>query len=278
MIFDPKIRRTDSQPGPKLVLSPNTIDRLLPFGNLEQFPPGTSLFARGARACDFFIVISGSVELLEHRRNGAYAVLVVLGPGQFAGELDLLSGRESLLSCRVIKRSTVLRIPGILLKRVFEFEPEAAELIVNGWIDRRSALVQQSQGGVIVIGDGSSPNTTRVQQFLSRNGYPARIVDSTQHHDSQMLLASLGLESQELPVVFLPGQRMLRNPTNAALADELGMNGRISETKVFDVAVVGAGPSGLAAAVYASSEGLDTIVIEGIAPGGQAQAHASKII
>jgi thioredoxin reductase (NADPH) len=270
MIFDTKIRRTDNQPGPELVLSRNTIDRLLPFGNLEHFPSGTSLFARGARACDFFIVISGSVELLEHRRNGSYAVLVVLGPGQFAGELDLLSGRESLLSCRVIKRSTVLRIPGILLKRMFEFEPEAAELIVNGWIDRRSALVQQSQGGVIVIGDGSSPNTTRVQQFLSRNGYPARIVDSTQHHDSQMLLASLGLESQELPVVFLPGQRMLRNPTNAALADELGMNGRISETKVFDVAVVGAGPSGLAAAVYASSEGLDTIVIEGIAPGGQA--------
>ena len=270
MTSDPKTRMTDG--GPKLgsALSQNTTDSLLRFGNLEQFSPGTSLFTRGARACDFFIVISGSVELLEHRRNGTHAVLAVLGPGQFAGELDLLSGRESLLSCRVVKRSTVLRIPGESLKRMFESEPDAAELIVNGWIKRRSRLVQQAQGGVIVIGEGSNPDTARVQQFLSRNGYPARTVDSAQHNDGQMLLVSLGLEPRELPVVFLPGQRMLRNPTNAALADELGMNERINERKVFDVAVVGAGPSGLAAAVYASSEGLDTIVIEGTAPGGQA--------
>jgi thioredoxin reductase (NADPH) len=274
MTSDPKTRMPDSRPGLRSALPQNTTDKLLRFGRLEQFSPGTSLFTRGARACDFFIVISGSVELLEHRRNGSYAVLAVLGPGEFAGELDLLSGRESLLSCRVVKRSEVLRIPGGSLKQMFESEPDAAELIVNGWIERRSWLVRQSQGGVIVIGESFSPSTARVQQFLSRNGYPARTIDSAQHHDGRMLLASLGLEPHELPVVFLPGQRMLRNPTNAALADELGMNEPINEKKVFDVAVVGAGPSGLAAAVYASSEGLDTIVIEGTAPGGQAGASS----
>jgi thioredoxin reductase (NADPH) len=270
MAFDSKARMSNSKAERGVALAHTTIDRLLRFGTLEEFLPGAHLFRRGARGCDFFVVISGSVEVLEHRRNDTLALLANLGPGQFAGELDLLSGRESLLSCRAIKKSAILRIPGASLKRMFESEPDAAELIVNGWIERRSALVQQAQGGVIVIGEGANPNTNRIQQFLSRNGYPARTIDSAQHHDSQMLLVGLGLEPHELPVVFLPGQRMLRNPSNPALADELGMNEPISEKKVFDVAIVGAGPSGLAAAVYASSEGLDTIVIEGTAPGGQA--------
>ena len=270
MTCDSKIRTADAKLELGTFLTQSTIDSLLRFGSLEQFSSGSNLFTRGERACDFFIVVSGAIELLEHKRNGTFAVLTTLGPRQFAGELDLLSGRESLLSCRVIKKSMVLRIPGESLKRMFESEPEAAELIVNGWIERRSGLVQQSLGGVIVVGEGSNPDTTRIQRFLSRNAYPARTIDSTHHQDGKMLLASLGLDSREQPVVFLPGQRMLSNPSNATLADELGMNERINEIKVFDVAVVGAGPSGLAAAVYASSEGLDTIVIEGIAPGGQA--------
>jgi thioredoxin reductase (NADPH) len=270
MANDPTIRLSGNHFVIGPALSKQVTDDLLRFGNLEEVTPGTNLFTRGSRACDFFVVISGAVELLEHRRNGSYAVVAVLGPGQFAGDLDLLSGRESLLSCRVLKWSTLLRIPGAVLKQMFEAEPEIAEIIVNGWIERRSRLVRQSQGGVIVIGEGSNKETLRVQQFLIRNGYPARTVDSATHHDGHTLIQSLGLELRELPIVFLPGQRMLRNPSNAELADELGMNKPLNEERIFDVAVVGAGPSGLAAAVYASSEGLDTIVIEGNAPGGQA--------
>jgi len=284
MTFDSKTRIKDSpgrsgkvstvRPtlGLRSSLSPEIIKRLCHFGSLEDLSSGTELFARGWRACDFFVVIHGSIDLLEHKRNGAHAVLATLGPGQFAGELDLLSGRESLLGCRVTKQSKILRVRGSSLKLMFQSEPMIAEMIVNGWIERRAALVEQSQGGVIVIGEGTDPNTIRVQQFLSRNGYPAKTVDTTHNHDGKLLLVNLCLEPHELPVVFLPGQQMLRNPSNADLADGLGMNETIEDGIVFDVAIVGAGPSGLAAAVYASSEGLTTIVIEGTAPGGQAGA------
>ena len=270
MNFDRKAHILGRDLGRRSVLESRSIDKLSRFGIVEQFAPGTSLFSRGARGCDFFVVISGSVELLENRRNGTSVVLAILGPGQFAGDLDLLTGRESLLSCRVIKQSTLLRIPSTSVKLLLESEPDVAEVIVNGWIERRSALIKQSQGGVIVIGEGTNLDTTRVQHFLSRNGYPARTIDWTEHEGGVGLLASLGVESGELPVVFLPGPRMLRNPSNAMLADELGMNKPVEDTTPFDVAIVGAGPSGLAAAVYAASEGLKTIVIEGVAPGGQA--------
>jgi thioredoxin reductase (NADPH) len=253
-----------------LTLTVDMINRILAYGEEEVVSPGALLFARGSRSADFFVVIDGMIELCEHRRNGAFNTMTTLTRGQFSGELDLLSGREVLLSCRAAKRSQILRVGREHLKRLMRTELDIADLFVDVWIGRRAGLVQHSQGGVIVIGYGHDADTTRTQQFLVRNGYPNKFVDAENNSNGELLLAGLNLSRSETPVVFLPDRRILQKPSNTTLADELGMTNVFQTEEVFDVAIVGAGPSGLAAAVYAASEGLRTIIIESTAPGGQA--------
>ena len=174
------------------------------------------------------------------------------------------------MSCRTAKGSRILRINSQALPLLLRTELDIADVIVRAWIGRRASLMRRVHGGVIVIGYGHDAETMRMQQFLVRNGHPNRLIEAETNPTAQLLLDGLDLDSSELPVVFLPDQRVLRNPSNATLADELGISKVFESEEVFDVAIVGAGPSGLAAAVYAASEGLKTIVLEGTAPGGQA--------
>ena len=251
-------------------LSGDMLERLRAYGLEETLPRHTILIKRGARGVDFFIVLDGRMELFQQKGNGIATIMATLTSGQFTGELDLLNGREALLSCRAAKTTRILRISRNTLERMMRAELDVAELILRAWMRRRAALVRDSQCGVILIGQALAADTTRLQQFMTRNGYPYRLIDAQTNEDAELLLLSLDLQAVEMPVVFLPDHRVLRNPTNAALADELGLSESLELEQVFDVAIVGAGPAGLAAAVYAASEGLRTIVIEGNAPGGQA--------
>ena len=265
-----------SQEPAAFALSQEMMTRLIPYGKVEAFDSDTTLFERGARNADVFIVLEGRLELFEDKPGKVRAVLATMTKGQFSGELDQLSGREALLSCRTAKGSRILRISSQALQQMMRTELDIADVIVRAWIGRRASLMQRVHGGVIVIGYGRDAETMRMRQFLIRNGYPNRLIEAETNPTAQLLLDGLDLDPSEMPVVFMPDQRVLRNPSNALLADELGISHVFELEELFDVAIVGAGPSGLAAAVYAASEGLKTIVLEGTAPGGQA-GTSSKI-
>jgi thioredoxin reductase (NADPH) len=268
-------RETISDATPELCLSSEMLKTITRFGKEETFEPGATLFFRGARRSDFFVVLHGLVELTDQQRTRLGQTNATLSRGQFSGELDLLSGRETLVHCRAVTRSQILRITPEDLRRLLRTELEVADLILKGWMSRRASLVQQSKGATI-MGLDHSAEIMRMQQFLVRNGYPHKVIDSSTSVAAELLLAGMNLEASEMPVVFLPNNRVLRNPSNQVLADSLGISNVCELQTLFDVAIVGAGPSGLAAAVYAASEGLKTIVIESTAPGGQA-GTSSKI-
>lgn len=250
--------------------------RVAGYGREETLPAGTLIFARGQRRVDFFLVLAGRIEMFETDHDGAARVFVVHTEGQFTGELDLFNDREILVSGRTVVETRVVRIDRVAFRRLVTAEPDIGEVIMRAFILRRVGLIRHGRGGVVLIGPGHQRETLRLERFLVRNAYPHRILDTASDPASRHALDGFGLTEADLPVVIAPGAAVMRNPTNAALADALGLTEAIDPGRVYDVAVIGAGPAGLAAAVYAASEGLDTIVIEGLAPGGQA-GTSSKI-
>ncbi|WP_027173213.1 FAD-dependent oxidoreductase [Methylobacterium sp. 10] len=251
-------------------------DRVAGYGREETLPAGTLIFARGQRRVDFFLVLAGRIEMFETDHEGAARVIVVHTEGQFTGELDLFNDREILVSGRTVVETRVARIDRLAFRRLVTAEPDIGEIIMRAFILRRVGLIRHGRGGVVLIGPGHQRETLRLERFLVRNAYPHRILDTASDPASRNALEGFGLTEDDLPVVIAPGAAVMRAPTNAALADALGLTEAIDPGRVYDVAVIGAGPAGLAAAVYAASEGLDTIVIEGLAPGGQA-GTSSKI-
>ncbi len=167
-------------------------------------------------------------------------------------------------------------MPRAEFRRLVSGEPDIGEILMRAFILRRVALIQHAHGGVVLIGPGHAGDMLRLQRFLIRNGYPHRLVDTEAEANADGFLECCKVTANHLPAVILPGQTALWNPTAAALADALGLTEAIDPASIYDVAIVGAGPAGLAAAVYSASEGLKTIVIEGTAPGGQA-GTSSKI-
>jgi thioredoxin reductase (NADPH) len=260
-------------------LSDEQVARAKAFGCVEDLPKGTVLFSRGDRTVDFFLVLEGNIEIYEDGPDGAPNVFTIHGKHQFTGELDLFNDRDILVGGRMGEDGRVARMSRPQFRRMLTAEPDIAETIMRAFILRRVGLMQHAQGAVTLVasrfravGDG-----LRVQRFLSRNGYPLRVLDlENDASAAQALLEANGLGPDDLPVVVCGPHRVLRNPTNAELAECLGISEEIEPGAVFDVAVVGAGPSGLASAVYAASEGLRTLVLEAEAPGGQA-GTSSKI-
>ncbi len=237
---------------------------------------GTLLFERGQRSVDFFLVLDGSIEIFDLDERGQPKVFTVHGERHFTGELDLFNDRQILVSGRTGMNSRVVRVKRADFRKMLSAEPDIGEVIMRAFILRRVGLIRHAQGGVVLVGPARSADTMRLRSFLGRNGYPHRLLDTDSDADAEELLADFRVTRSELPVVIAPGKRVLRNPSTAALADELGLTEQIDADAAFDVAVVGAGPAGLAAAVYAASEGLQTIVLEALAPGGQA-GTSSKI-
>ncbi|WP_375773624.1 FAD-dependent oxidoreductase [Archangium gephyra] len=270
---DPYLR--DAQTFPHL--SPEMAARVTSYGTEERLPGGTLLFQRGDRSVDFFFVLEGSIEIFELDPHGTPNIFTVHRERQFTGELDLFNNRQILVSGRTGADSRVVRVKRVDFRRLVSGEPDIGEIIMRAFILRRVGFIRHQQGGVVLIGPGHGADTLRLQRFLTRNGYPHKLFDTDVDPEGGGFLSCLKLMGGQLPVVIAPGDhRVFHNPRDATLADGLGLTEEVDPGHVYDVVVVGAGPGGLAAAVYAASEGLETLVLESLAPGGQA-GTSSKI-
>jgi thioredoxin reductase (NADPH) len=250
-------------------LTQEMVERSLPYGTAEHYPAGKTIYSRGLRGVDFLLVLRGSVLITGPAEGGGESVVTIHGEREFTGELDLLSYREALVTARAATDTDILRIGRDRFKEYVSGETDIGDIVMRAVVLRRMGLIQHTQAGVAVVGSERSEDALRVQRFLARNGYPYRFIDPESDSAAAVLVKSFNLTASDLPVV-ISGTTAYRNPSIAELADALGITEQLDADKIFDVAVVGAGPAGLATAVYASSEGLSTVVIEGNAPGGQA--------
>jgi thioredoxin reductase (NADPH) len=257
-------------------LNPEMSARLVKYGVEEVVPAGTMLFRRGERRVDYFFVLEGCIEVYDFHEDGTPNIFVVHGPNQFTGEVDLFSERKIMVNGRTGSETRLVRMDPASFRKLVSGEPDIGEIIMRAFILRRVGLIQSGQGGVLLAGSAHAADTVRLRSFLIRNGYPYRLLDTDIDEDARHLIDGFGLDPSECPVVIMPDRRVLRCPTTSALADDLGISIELDKDHVHDVVVIGAGPAGLAAAVYASSEGLDTLVVESLAPGGQA-GTSSKI-
>ncbi len=257
-------------------LKESHLNRIQPFCAKETLKDGALLFERGQRGIDFFIVLSGAVEIFDTDSDGNANVFTVHREYQFTGELDLFNDREILVSGRASGVTEVLRFKRPDFRRMVVTEPDIGEIIMRAFILRRVGLIKHMQGGVTVIGRKQDGVTLQIDRFMTRNGYPHRMLDIDVDEDSANAMEGFSINRSDLPVVILPDGRLLKAPSDKELADALGLTEELHPDHVYDLAVIGAGPSGLAAAVYGASEGLETIIIEKLAPGGQA-GTSSKI-
>ncbi len=251
------------------------ITRIAAYGRTRSVQTGDVLIEQGDTSMPFFVVITGEVEIV--RPFGAHETLITIhGNGQFTGDVNMLSGRRSLFRARASKPSEVIELDHKDLLRVVQNDAELSDILMRAFILRRVELIAAGVGDIVLIGSVHSAGTLRIKEFLMRNGHPYSYVDLEQDPDVQNLLDSFQIVASDVPVLICQGQLVLRNPGNQQIADCLGFNETIDQTQLRDLVVIGAGPSGLAAAVYGASEGLDVVVLDTSSPGGQA-GSSSKI-
>jgi thioredoxin reductase (NADPH) len=271
----PSLKVPDRQEEAFPVLTPAQVDRIRPHGTVRSVLAGEVLFEPGKLGMSCFVVLAGKLDIAMVGLSGEQ-VFVTYGPGQFSGEVVLISGARALARGRVAEPGEFLELSADALRTLIAKDAELSELFMRAFVLRRVALISSGLGNVVVLGSQHSSNTLRLREFLTRNGHPHRYVDLDNDQGSQELLDRFDIKLEDIPVVICSGKSVLRNPTNQRLAECLGFAGRTDQYRIHDVAIVGGGPAGLAAAVYAASEGLDAVVIESEFPGGQAGA-SSKI-
>jgi thioredoxin reductase (NADPH) len=251
-------------------LSSRQVARLEAHGKRLATQAGQMLVQLGERPTHFFVVVRGTLEILL-ARPGEHEVFNVLAPGDFTGEMSLIRGSTSMTSIRVGEAGEVIAIESTHLRNIVLTDAELSELFMRAFILRRMGLVSEHSGASVqLVGSRHSGDTLRLQEFLARNAYPFESLQIEDSPDVRALLERFHVRESEIPVVICHGETVLRNPTNHQLVACLGLNAAVDPEKIHDLLIVGAGPAGLAAAVYAASEGLDVRMVETVAPGGQA--------
>jgi thioredoxin reductase (NADPH) len=256
-------------------LTPAQIARVAAHGRVRAIRKGEVLIEDGAQVVPFFVVTAGQLEIVRPSRR-AETLVAVHAPGQFTGEVNMISGRRALFRARARESGEVIELNREQLVALVQTDTELSDILMRAFILRRTELITHGLGDVVLVGSAHSAGTLRVKEFLTRNGHPYSYIDLERDADVQELLDHFNVAVADVPVLICRAEVVLRNPTNQQIADCLGFNDAIDQTHVRDAVIVGAGPSGLAAAVYGASEGLDVLVLESNSPGGQA-GSSSKI-
>jgi thioredoxin reductase (NADPH) len=255
-------------------LQPFEIERIQRFGEVRSFGVGEPLVNVGDVGHGFGIILAGEVEVTRYDTSGHRVQIVTHGPGAFLGELAQLAGRPALVDACARETVEALMIPPDQLRALLVAEAELGEGIMRALILRRVGLLETGAGGPVIVGRAENGDVLRLQGFLRRNGHPHQRLDPESDPEAKALVERFHVDPGQLPIVLCPGGQMLRNPGETELARCIGLVGPIDPNRIYDVAVVGAGPAGLAAAVYAGSEGLRALVLDCRAFGGQAGASA----
>jgi thioredoxin reductase (NADPH) len=256
------------------VLEPAEIDRLARLGERKSYAAGERIVATGEIAPGAFVILAGHVDVMQGGTLGHSEPIVTHGPGSFMGELAQLSGRPSLVDAYAKEPALALVIAPSRLRDLLVEEAELGERIMRALILRRVGLIETGAGGPVIVGGADNGDVLRLEGFLARNGHPHQLLDPKTDPCAQTLVERFHVAAGELPIVVCPGGELLRNPSEVQLARCIGLVRPIDPDQIYDVVVVGAGPAGLAASVYAASEGLSVLVLDCHAFGGQAGASA----
>jgi thioredoxin reductase (NADPH) len=247
------------------ILTPEQVGRIAPFARERTIADGAILWSQGDRNNPMFVIVEGEIAIL----SGADQLVTVHHPGGFSGDVDLLPGRPAVVRAKAQGVTRVLELGHDHLRRLVQIDAELSEIFLRAFILRRLALVARGYGNAVLIGSRHSAGTLAIQEFLTRNNQPYAYLDVDLDADVQTTLDGFGVGVGDVPVFICRGERVLKKPTTDEVGDCLGLN-QVNEEVLRDLVVIGAGPAGLAAAVYAASEGLDVLVVESSAPGGQA--------
>ena len=255
-------------------LAPEDVDRLRRFGDTRTYDANVRLVTAGEVSPGMFVVLRGRVDVTHRSVLGPDEHIITHEPGGFMGELAQLSGRPALVDARATEPVEALVIPSSKLRDVLVAEAELGERIMRALILRRVGLIELHGGGPVIVGHQDDGDVLRLASFLDRNGHPFQILDPETDGCARTLVDKFHLQPGQLPIVLCPNGQMLQNPKEDELARCIGLVGAVDPNKIYDVAIVGAGPAGLAAAVYGASEGLSVIVFDCRAFGGQAGASS----
>ncbi len=249
-------------------LADDQIEFLRRYGEVRKIEPGHVLFREGDRSYDFIVILEGEVEIVDNFEEEARTI-AVHGARRFLGEMNMLTGQSVYLSAVMRESGEVLAIPPENLKEIITEEPTLSDIILKAFLARRSVLMRAGTG-LRLVGSRRSRDALRLREFAIRNRLPHRWIEQEDNEGAEALLERFGVRPQETPVAIWLGEKVLKNPSNAELARTIGLDVDTSREQMYGIIVVGAGPAGLAAAVYGASEGLATLSLEAVALGGQA--------
>jgi len=251
------------------ILTESQLERVRVFTKPRQVAAGVVLYNPNDDTPPVYVVIEGKIRIVS-LAGGVEDTVTTYDPGQFSGELLMIAGRRSIYRCQAVEASCLLELSAQNLRALISKDAELSDIFMKTFLARRLSMSSHGRTNVLILGSRYSAQTLAVREFLTRDGHPFAYVDLDTDSSSQELLDRFGVCSDDVPIVVCNGDQILRNPSTREVAQALGFNSNIDEAQVRDIVIVGAGPAGLAAAVYAASEGLDVLVIERAAPGGQA--------